>query len=81
MLFQLLILSKRISGEGFLLLLSCIGRGSFGLLLNFLVMAGFTSIESAVYKNIQSHFYGKKTGATCYLVYIGLCVRNCYANL
>lgn len=36
---------KWISGAGFLLL-SGMGTGSFGRLLNFLVMMGFTSIES-----------------------------------
>lgn len=38
-------LCKRISGAGFLLL-SGIGTGSFGRRLSFLVMIGFTSIES-----------------------------------
>ena len=49
---------KRIAGEGFLLF-SGRGIGSFGLLLSFLVIVGFTSMKSAANKQrfiYENHF-------------------------
>lgn len=59
---------KRISGAGFLLL-SGMGTGSFGRLLNFLVMIGFTSMESVKQRQLATktiRFVRKQNIRKCY---------------